>query len=231
MENILYKYLSSEKKIESSEDKKELGPVITISRDFGCDGNEIGSLLVGAINKRIPAKSEYPKWKCINKEILTKSAEELHANSEKVLHFFKGEEKGYIGDIVNSFLDKEYVSDEFIKNTISKVIKGFGEEGHIVIVGRAGFINTRHIPKSLHIKLVAPFEWRVKNFAKRHNMHYVDAIEAVKVMGGERDKFLHFFRYDQNDNENFDIIFNRKTLSKYEIITAILDILEFKMFI
>ena len=231
MENILYKYLSSEKRIESTETQKALGPVITISRDLGCDGNEIGILLVEAINKRIPAKSGHPEWKYINKEILTKSAKELHANREKVLDFFKGEEKGYIGDIVSSFLDKDYVSDEFIKNTISEVIKGFGEEGHAVIVGRAGFINTRYIPQSLHIKLVAPFEWRVRNFAKRHNMNYVDAMDTVKEMSEERDKFLHFFRYDQNNDENFDIIFNRKTLSKHEIINAIMDVLELKKFL
>ncbi len=229
MENLLYKYLY-EKSSDIKSKKTETGPVITISRTLGCDGSEIAQLLSETINKEYSVKKDQKKWFCINKEILGKAARELDSKPSKVERLLNGEELGYWGDIVGSFLDKNYLSDENIKNTVTRVIKGYAEEGHVVIVGRAGFIIAKHIPQSFHVKLTAPFEWRVDNVAERFNMNHNEAQKIVKSIDEKRKMFLHYFKFNPEDESNFDLIVNRKVIPKQAVVNAIISILDSKHF-
>jgi len=226
MENLIYKYLF-EKTSDSKQKKTDLGPVVTISREFGCSGSEIAQMLTESINKNSVKKGQN-SWRSINKEILGNAAKELDSKPSKVERIMKGEELGYWGDIIGSFLDKQYVSDENIKNTITRVIRGFAEDGRVIIVGRAGYIVARHVPKSFHVKLIAPFDWRVDNVDERFNLKHADAVKTVKDIDEKRNKFLHYFKQNSTEEENFDLIINRKGISKQAVVDIIISALKSK---
>jgi cytidylate kinase len=224
MENILLKYLT--RSLESHDSTKEFGPVITISRDYGCGGTKLACLLADAFNKKQSLKHNFNNWRVINKEILDKSATELHSKPHMISHLFDAEERGFYADIVASFAGKYYVSDDRIKNTITKVIKSYAEEGNSIIVGRAAFIFTKHINKSLHVKLLAPYDWRVNSIAERFNLSLKDAKANVSEIDMQRNRFLKLFKSNINDADDFDMVFNLKSISKPDIVKAIVDLSE-----
>ena len=211
--------------------KRDYGPVITISRDFGCGGTGFACSLKDRINKYNKFKKNAEEWNVISKEILEKSANELHSSQHMISHLFDSETRGFYAEIIESFSGKYYVSDARIKNTINKVIKGYGEEGNVIIVGRAGFIFTQHIDRSLHIKLTAPFGWRVNKIAERFGITNNEAKQRVLELDDKRKKFLQFFNPVIDDRECFDVVFNLKNFSKDEIIETLIMMIEAKKII
>jgi hypothetical protein len=207
MENIFVKYLS--KKVQKEEAKVfEPGPVITISRQYGCYATEIAELLATNLSKR----SQHG-WDYITKEVLENTAQKLETGKHDIAHLFGADEGTLISDLLISFSGKHYKSDNLIKKTVQKVVRSYAEQGNCVIVGRAGCIIAKDIPKSLHVKITAPFEYRVDRIKNRFNLTDKQASEKVKEIYKKIDQFMKFFKTDFNKETGFDLIINRATLS------------------
>ncbi|MCK5538068.1 MAG: cytidylate kinase-like family protein [Bacteroidales bacterium] len=213
--NIFLNYLND----RSSEDKQKIypGPVITISRDYGCYASEIAQKLTAKINEEIKG----PKWQYITKEILVEAAKELGSREHEIAHIFGAESKTFLGDLAISFGQKKYTSDALIKKTIKKVVRAYSEQGHTVIVGRAGSIIAEDITKSLHIKLIAPKEWRINAIANRYELLKTDATKIVEEHDITRTKFMEFFSDRSPDCDLFQAVFNRASLNTNQIVNAI----------
>ncbi len=219
MENLLLKYMTerfNEPKVKDKED----GPVITISRDHGCNAEEIAELLQKKLNARIDKNIDSTFWKCIDKEVIEKSAQYLKSHPESISHFFDAKTVNLLGEIAASFSNNKYVSDSKIKNTISSVIFSYAEEGYNIIIGRAGCYIAKNIIKSLHIKLIAPFDWRVEQIMKINEISKQEAKNEVLDIDKKRNDFMNFYKKTSNDDV-FHLTFNTKLLSKEEIVDAI----------
>ena len=79
MDNLFIKYMSerSGKSVHKSGELENVGPVITISRPYGCDGERIAQKLSLALSDFVKQKGDSSEWKLISKEILENSAKEL----------------------------------------------------------------------------------------------------------------------------------------------------------
>lgn len=230
MDNFLIKYLS-ERHPEKKEAPRPLNPVITISREYGCYGSRIAELLCQKLLDRSNLLGLKQPWKWLTKEILEKSAMDLKVEPENITHIFGAEEKGILEDILSSFTGKQHASDLKIKKTITNVVKSYSQEGYAIIVGRASSIILKDYPKALHIKLFAPFKWRVDCLKDRLKITTFQSKKMVKEMEERRATFLKFFKGTLPDSEIFDISFNRKTLNENEIVDTIIKILESKKYI
>jgi cytidylate kinase len=108
-----------------------------------------------------------------------------------------------------------------IRTTIAKVIRKFANEGNAIIVGRGGVAITRDIPKSLHIYLEAPLEWRALRVAEKHNWSIDQARNYAQSIDKKRSSFRDFFQGKGNDYTRFDIKLNCMTLETDQIIDII----------
>jgi cytidylate kinase len=215
MENVFLKYLS--KKVQKDEAKIfEPGPVITISRQYGCYATEIAEIL----SKNLSKKSNHA-WDFITKEILENTAQKLETGKFEIAHIFGADEKTFLSDLMISFSGKHYKSDNLIKRTVHKVVRTYAEQGNCIIVGRAGCIIAKDIPKSVHVKLVAPLEFRVERIKIRFNINEKQALEKIKENDKRRDQFMKYFKADFNNETCFDLILNRASLSEIEIAETI----------
>jgi len=217
----LVKYLSDKFRKEK-EEFKEPGPVITISRDYGCPGKMVAEKLVEEINKKMIVKNKNIRWRYVTKEILAEAAKELEMEPDKLSYVFDGEPRSFLDDIIASHTYKYYKSDLKIRNTIKKIIRNIAIEGNVVIVGRGGVAITRDIPKSLHVKLEAPLEWRVIRVAEKHNLSFEEARERILEIDKKRTELREWFEGKGTDYTTFDLIFNCMTLSVEEIALIIL---------
>lgn len=203
---------------------KVSGPVITLSRQFGCYATEIALMLTAKLNAEKPETSE--SWNLVSKEIIEDAALKLETTPKDIEHIFGAEEKSFLGDLITSFSSKKYSSDSLIKATITKIVQTYAKSGNVVIVGRAGCVITANMPNTLHFRIIAPFDYRVNHVAEHRKLSHNEAVELVKEMDEKRDKFMSFFHGDKPDSELYHAIFNRSKLNTVEIVDAICNLIE-----
>lgn len=207
------------------------GPVITLSREVGCPAKILATALVKKLNsmKRDRAK-EHP-WRWISKEIMMESARELKVETSQIQHVFDYKSRGVLEDLLLAQSKDYYKSDLKIRTTIAKVIRRFANEGNAVIVGRGGVAITRDIPKSLHVFLEAPLEWRALRVADKHEFSIEQARNYAQNMDKKRGHFRDFFQGKGNDYTRFDIKLNCMTLEQDEIVDIIVGALKSRLMI
>lgn len=227
MDNILFKYFEQRYKgaNSNSDETKKFGPVITISRQSGCEAKKIGMLLEKELNRGNPDK----KWRCVDKEILEKSARELNLSTSKIEHFYKGEEKSMFIDMFVAF-SKTHVNDLQIKNTIKEVMTSMCNQGHIILIGRGGGAILQEQTNVLNIRLTAPFLWRIENIMNNRRVDMEIAEEWAIDTDEKRYNLLYQFLDKQPVNIDylFDATLNRKNFNKDQIVQIILDLIKTK---
>jgi len=233
MENLFLKYMRerNDKRTSSAPDIVAPGPVITISRDYGCPGRRIARLLSETLTKKNLNLGSSVKWKWISKEIIEKSAQELRLSPTITKELSDYRARGFFENLALFFSDEFYPGDVKIKNTIARFIYNAAAEGNVVIVGRAAESITKHFEKSLHIKLQAPLEWRTRQVADSYGMTMSDAKKEVLEMDKRRSQFRNYFEKDLPDIEFFDMFFNVESMTDEEIIEMIIIIAETRGFV
>jgi len=221
----LIKYLT-ERNRRTNDSIKEPGPVVTISREMGCPGTQLTSVLVQELNKRFRLKDE-DSWHWLAKDKVQKiAAEKLGLPEEDIDYVFEAKRKGIMEEILQSMSTKYYKSDKRIQNTVKGVIRSEASKGHVVILGRGGVAITRDIPRSLHIHLEAPFEWRVLRVEEMYKFDTKSAEQYVREIDRKREEIRVYFGGKGTDYTKFDITFNSMTLSIPEIVDIIIYTME-----
>ncbi len=194
------------------------GPVITISREYGCPSKLIAGILTDQINESGTKK----KWHWISKEILEESARKLGLTPREVKYIFEYKKRAFLEDLLISQEKKQYYHSEWaIRKAVGEVIRATAMEGHVIIVGRAGVALTRNIEASLHIRLIAPEEWRIARVAEIKKISQREATRLIRELDKHRKEFLEYYLKKPVDHTIFDVIYNCSTLSKEEIATSI----------
>ena len=213
----LKKYLTEQYHKSISSDRAP-GPVVTISRQYGCSAKDFAMLLANKLNEIKKGKKE---WNWINKEVFENTAKDLKLKESRIQHVFEGEKKGMIENIILSSSEKYYTSDEKIKKKIIEIVRSFAEQGNTIIIGLGGVAITRDIKKSLHVRLQAPFEWRVAQAAKKRDRTIAEMTKYATSIDKKRDKFRDYFASNTDPREMFDITFNTMTMNQEDIIETI----------
>lgn len=190
------------------------GPVITISRQTGCDARQVAENVVDNLNRKYGVS----KWKWIDKDIIYKVAAELNTDPSRIENFYKGIELSDVSEMIMAF-SGNFVSDLRVKKAIKDVVLAMCKEGYIVFVGRGSVSIARDIRNALHIRLVAPFYWRVENVMKKKEMDLETAEEYVIDTDEKRFNLIHSFldKKPLSIDYLFDGIINRSSFSIQEI--------------
>lgn len=211
MADKFFKYFDQRYRGELLRDSSEsFGPVITISRLTGCDAVATAKKLVSLLNR----DEGTAKWRWIDKEILYNTARELETDAHKVESYVKRHELSGLSEMLMAISGK-YISDARVKKTIREVVLTACKEGHIVIVGRGGVALTRSVKRALHVRMVAPFYWRVENVMKKKEMDIEAAEEFIVDTDEKRHKLIVNFLDKKPINLDylFDVTINRSSFT------------------
>jgi cytidylate kinase len=202
------------------------GPVITISRLTGCDARQVAALLVEDLNR----KTGIAKWKWVDKDIIYAIAKELNTETQRVENFYKGIELSNISEMIMAF-SGGFVSDLRVKKAIRDVVLSMCKEGYIILVGRGGVSIAHEITDALHIRLIAPFYWRVENVMKKKEMDIEAAEEYVVDTDEKRFNLIQTFldKKPLNIDYLFDATINRSSFTLQEIADLIMTMYEKKI--
>ncbi|MCG6187718.1 MULTISPECIES: cytidylate kinase-like family protein [Maribellus] len=220
MGNSLMIYLNKRLKEEDSYMKNPAttaGPVITISREVGCNGLKLANL----INDRLNKEKMCSVWKVLSKEVFSQSAKELNLKPERVRKIFKETNKYTFDEILKAFSDKQFKSEKKIVKTVSDVVRSFAIDGHCIIVGRAGHLIANDIKNALHLRLVAPLEYRINVIMENNKLNREEAAHFIQRVEKERIVFRKAILQGQNIEDTFDLLINRASFSDEEIVDII----------
>ncbi len=229
MKNILSEYMKSRMDKKSPQARfQDYGPVVTISREYGCPAKIVAQDLCIKLNNILFRANIHQQWRWISKEILDESAKELKMDKHIVQDAVNADDRGVMDQLIWSLSNKFYPGEDKVKKTLAEVIREFSRQGRVIIVGRAGVSLTRDIRNSIHIRLIAPMEWRAKIVSERQQIPYEKAIKKCKEVDIKRENLRKFFENRKPDNCNFDMVLNYKTMNETEILELILKIMEMR---
>lgn len=233
MENLFLKYMQERSGRKKSPGKSAAspGPVITISRDYGCPGRRIARKLSETLTEKNLRHGHNKEWRWISKEIIEESARELKLSTPVMKELSEYKQKGFFENLALFFSDDFYPGDAKIKNTIAKFIYSAASQGSVIIVGRAGEAITKNFEKSFHIKLLAPMEWRSEFIANTYGMTIQEAKKEAVEMDRRRRSFRNYFERERDDIDYFDVFYNCATMTDEEIVESVLIVAETRGFV
>ncbi len=226
MSNELLTYLNKRMGKEVLEEEKSgpPGPIITISREVGCNGVKLAYKIASRLNN----EAKTPEWKVLSKEIFFQSARELDLEPEKVRSIFKQSDKYAFNEILSAFSNKRFKSEKKIIKTVTDVIRTFALDGFYIIVGRAGHFIAQDVKNALHLRLIAPLEYRIKTIMDNNHLNREEAIEFIDKVEKERLAFRKSIGNVSCEVDCFDMFINRASFDDEKTIDLIENALEKK---
>lgn len=184
-------------------------PIITISREFGARGAALAALMGEKIGFKV--------W---DRNILQVIAEQL-GSDQRMVEEMDETHRELIEDMVAGFLKNVNTNVNYLRS-LNKTVKTIEAKGNSIIVGRgANYICSK--PTSLHVRIVAPFEIRVKEYAEREGLDKEEALRIVQETDTEREEFVrYYFKKDISNSSDFDVILNSAIFSLEEMMNIVM---------
>lgn len=223
MEDLLIKNLVKSFESETTFDsrKKNNAPFITISREFGCQANELARHIIAGILQR------GHHWSMVNKEVLSASAADLQIHPDKLSSILNDSNRGMFDEIIEAASSKYYKSDRKIRYTIARIVTSFALKGDTIIIGRASAAITQGMKNGLHIRLTAPQKWRLESVMERLSMNRETAMKQITAIDHKRFKFQRdYMKASASTEDIYDITFNCSTVSHLEMARMVLQLME-----
>jgi len=233
MENLFLKYMrehTGKYKGKRSAHVSQ-GPLITISREYGCSANEIASRLAATLTNKVVKTAISKEWRVVSKEIIENSAKELELSPSIIHDLSHSKQNSFFGNLALFFSDNYYPSNTKVKNTIAKFIYETAVEGNVIIVGRAAEAITKDIKKSFHVRIVAPLDWRAQAISKKWGLSITEAKKKCIEEDKKRLQFRSFFEGDKPDVEFFNVSFNMREMTVEEIVELLVIVAEIRGFV
>lgn len=190
----------------------EFNLVITISREYGSGGREIG--------RRVARKLNIPFY---DKSISELAAIATGLKPEVIEAFQDRTPTGfdYGAYSTGSFVP---ISDELFGTQV-KIIKKLAEKP-CIIIGRASDYILKDYPNLVRIFIIAKKEDRIKKIASTYHVTEKEAIKAIKQCDKQRAKYHeHYADTKWGDPHSYDLVVN-SSMGVDHAVSAILGFLD-----
>ncbi len=190
--------------------------VITVSRQYASGGSVIAKMVAERLG-----------WTIVDNEFVNRVAERVGLPPEEVA---QREERvaSLIERLANTlavsspelFLatsdispESRQSSDDIVRMT-EAVIQEAADHGNVVLVGRGSQAKLDHRDDTLHARVVAPRDVRIRAACKRLNVETKEAERIVDTKDNERKNYVRtHYQRDWDDATNYHIVVNSALVS------------------
>lgn len=176
--------------------------IITIGRQFGSCGSDVGKALGEALG-----------IKCYDKEILYEAAknsgmcEEIAEQYDEVggqSFLYSLATTGYFGNTMNyEPINAKLYSAQF------QLIRSIAQEESAIFIGRCADYVLEEEENLTRIYIMADFEDRVSNIVKSYNINEKEAIKLIQKRDKQRATYYNFYTSKKwSDVTNYDLCIN-----------------------
>src|SRR6266852_8550946 len=174
--------------------------ILTLSHEMGAGGPEIGQQV-----------AEQLGYKYVDHELITDTAHRYGLLEEKLEH---------LDESKPSLFERFDAETRRYLTVLQTALYEFAEQDRVVLMGRSGQWLLRGIPHGLRVRVMAPFDLRVKRLGKRlseqmgehtnprmvHDMARRDDTEKIGRM-------RYLYEVDVRDPALYDLVINTEKLS------------------
>lgn len=196
--------------------------IITINREFGSAGHEIGALLAKRLNVKL-----------IDKQVL-EAMTEKYSVTEKEIKKIESRRPSWWDDFANFYqafmnMNEYHVNAKDITSrqlffAESKIMKDIAAQESCVIVGRSAFNIFKDIPNVLEIFIHSDLSLRVKRIMTKYKISEENARDMINDNDYQRELFTKTFtgksRYDAR---NYDVCIDSGKIGVEATVDYILD--------
>jgi cytidylate kinase len=191
----------------------EVYPFVTISREFGCEGSELAARLQEILNERC---RPFFTWVAYDQELLHKVADELHL-ARGLVETIDGHRRAEMSELFDSILNRR-MDEALVFRKMAEVIRSLAIHGHTILVGRGSYLLTQDLRTGMHVRLVAPREWRAHRIATDRGITYAAAAKLVEQGEHERQHYIRtFFTHDPSHPFLHDLVIDNSRFNLAQI--------------
>src|SRR5579859_4105456 len=201
--------------------------VVTISREFGSGGTEIGRIVAQKCGLNY-----------VDQEIIAEVARRLGVDVEQAARQDE-QTSGTVGHILeamqasnpftlnySTFFGPERASaqsKEFAYlHLTQKVVLELATEGNAVIVGRGSQFLLHNLPRTLHIYIFAPLAYRIENVMKSFKLDHTRAEELIERRDYEYDNYARRFYGSDRHQPGFYHLLINTSLFSFELAAGLI---------
>ncbi|MBV9229613.1 MAG: cytidylate kinase-like family protein [Chloroflexi bacterium] len=193
--------------------------VVTISRQFGSGGSDIGKLV-----------AQMSGLNYIDHEIIDEVAKRLGVDVQQVDRQDE-QTAGLVGHILEAIRSSSPFNVDYrtllgpepavaqsqelaYLHLTQRVILELATRGNAVIVGRGSQFLLHHAPRTLHIYVFAPLPYRIANIMQRFNIDHDEAVRLIERRDYEHDSYLRRY-YGNNGHQpgHYHLLINTSLFS------------------
>ena len=176
--------------------------IITISREFGAGG--------AAVAKEVASRLGYEYY---DKAIILRSAHESNMDVESVFKWDERVPKNFgFAQSLFDFYNKPL--NERLFDAQKQIIRGIGEKGNCVIVGRNANSILRAFDNCLHVFIRADVRWRMEHMKElMPEVSEAKILEEIRAIDKTRRKYCAFYTQTEfGQADYYDLCLSTSTL-------------------
>ncbi|MGA3065543.1 MAG: cytidylate kinase-like family protein [Tepidisphaeraceae bacterium] len=199
---------------------------VTVSRQPGAGGIPFSHKLAQRLNQA--GQSDWSTW---DRELVDKVSAETGIARE-LIEMIPNRRHNWLEDLLQGFSVNQSPPDviEFrAYKRVAMTILALATAGHAIIVGQGGTFITEGMPASIHLRLVAPLEHRIKCTAEFEKLSREQAAARIVEIDQRRTDFYR--RYWPNKviaPELFTMTLNSGELSVDEMVESVLPVIRIR---
>lgn len=185
-------------------------PAITISRQPFSGSHHIAS----ALSQQLPREKQLPngEWALFDRRLVHKILEDHHLPQHLARYMPEDKDREFSG-LINEILGLHPSLWELFHHTCDTILKLAGV-GNVILIGRGSHILTRHLPHVLKVRIIAPFDQRLRQAAQQWDLPEDSARRRLQKEDKARAAYIHsHFNESVDDPLAYHLILNTGSLS------------------
>lgn len=184
-------------------------PFVTISRQAGAGGVQVGRRLVDLLNQ---GNRTNPPWTLFDRDLI-KVVIEKHGLPAETSRYLTERKASALEELVRDILGMTPGTDTVLRKT-KQTMAALAQMGHCVFIGRGANFVTRRLEAGFHVRLVADQETRVRRIADEHDLDERSAAGLLKELDAGRRAYVRgAYDHDITDPLAYDCVINTTAVS------------------
>lgn len=189
--------------------------IITISRQYGAGGSEVAARVARELG-----------WRVVDNELVERVAaragltpDDVALREERVSTFIERLARTVVAATPELVVPPEAggtaptLSEDDLVRVTERVVEEAAAEGKVVLVGRAAPAVLERERDAIHVKVVAPRDWRIRAVAERLDIPAEEAVNLTDETDRMRARYhRQHYKRDWNDAANYHLVLNTAAL-------------------
>lgn len=201
-----------------------MNTIITIGRQFGSAGHEIGEKV-----------AEYFGIKCYDKELLSRAAKESGFCEEMIRNHDERPTNSFLYNLVMDTYSFGYNTSSFVDMPISHkvflaqfdTIKKIANEGPCVIVGRCADYALSDYDNSIHLFIYADEDVKINRIMQKYGLNEQKARDMIIKKDKQRQSYYNYYSAKKwGRADSYDLCINSSVLGVEGTVKLIVQYIE-----